>query len=403
MTDLRIERGEQIARRHAVRELADGTWRVDSENRNKSYKVDPREGTCTCPDYELWETPCKHVYAVRFHQSLIHAAAPPENKPVKKPTYPQNWPAYNAAQTSEEKELKELLAKICETIEEPPPKKGRPRVSRKVIVFAACIRSYHGKSSRRSSTAIRDCEGKYIVRAPHFNTILKHLSEPVLTHELTRLIELSAEPLADIETDFAADATGFGTSVYDRWQDDKPGQRGKKPAKNYVKVHALVGTTTNIITSVKVTKGNVADTTQLPYLLGRTNRHFEMERVSADKGYLSDQNVMTIASYGAEPLIPFKKGQLSRPTASASWKAMWSRFHKTPDEYLAAYHLRSNAETVFSAAKRKFGPSVRGKCFVSQVNEVLCKLLCHNLVVLIHEAHERGIQLAFSEETEAAE
>jgi len=29
------------------------------------------------------------------------------------------------------------------------------------------------------------------------------------------------------------------------------------------------------------------------------------------------------------------------------------------------------------------------------VNETLCKVLCHNLVVLIHQMHERGIETAF--------
>ena len=29
------------------------------------------------------------------------------------------------------------------------------------------------------------------------------------------------------------------------------------------------------------------------------------------------------------------------------------------------------------------------------VNETLCKILCHNLVVLIHEIHELGIEPVF--------
>ena len=35
--------------------------------------------------------------------------------------------------------------------------------------------------------------------------------------------------------------------------------------------------------------------------------------------------------------------------------------------------------------KRKFGDSLRSKTDVAMVNETLCKILCHNLVVLIHE------------------
>ena len=41
--------------------------------------------------------------------------------------------------------------------------------------------------------------------------------------------------------------------------------------------------------------------------------------------------------------------------------------------------------------KRKFSDFVRSKTDVAMVNEVLAKVLCHNLVVLIHESFELGI------------
>jgi hypothetical protein len=45
--------------------------------------------------------------------------------------------------------------------------------------------------------------------------------------------------------------------------------------------------------------------------------------------------------------------------------------------------------------KRKFGDFVRSKTDVAMVNEALCKILCHNLVVLIHEMYELGIEPIF--------
>ncbi len=41
--------------------------------------------------------------------------------------------------------------------------------------------------------------------------------------------------------------------------------------------------------------------------------------------------------------------------------------------------------------KRKFGGSLRSKTDVAMINETLHKVLCHNLVVLIHEMYELGI------------
>ena len=58
---------------------------------------------------------------------------------------------------------------------------------------------------------------------------------------------------------------------------------------------------------------------------------------------------------------------------------------------LAHYHKRSNAESTFSMIKRKFGDSLRGKTETAQVNETLAKVLCHNLVVLIHEMYALGV------------
>ena len=41
--------------------------------------------------------------------------------------------------------------------------------------------------------------------------------------------------------------------------------------------------------------------------------------------------------------------------------------------------------------KAKFGAAVRAKTAVSQVNEVLVKILCHNIVVLIQSMFELGV------------
>jgi len=62
---------------------------------------------------------------------------------------------------------------------------------------------------------------------------------------------------------------------------------------------------------------------------------------------------------------------------------------------LQRYHKRSNVESTFSMIKRKFGDSLRSKTDVAMTNETLCKILCHNLVVLIHETQELGIDPIF--------
>ena len=41
--------------------------------------------------------------------------------------------------------------------------------------------------------------------------------------------------------------------------------------------------------------------------------------------------------------------------------------------------------------KRKFGNYLRTKTFTGQTNEILCKAVCHNIVVMIHEMNEIGV------------
>jgi hypothetical protein len=45
--------------------------------------------------------------------------------------------------------------------------------------------------------------------------------------------------------------------------------------------------------------------------------------------------------------------------------------------------------------KRKFGAVLRSKTPVAQRNEALLKVLCHNIVCVIHEIHESGAVASF--------
>lgn len=49
------------------------------------------------------------------------------------------------------------------------------------------------------------------------------------------------------------------------------------------------------------------------------------------------------------------------------------------------YHLRSNVESTFAMLKAKFSDLLRSKNRTAQVNELLLKILCHNIVVINNE------------------
>ncbi len=394
----RQERGLKIAADKRIRKITETVFMVPSQSNKGTYAVDVAAKSCTCPDHEETRGMCKHLWAVDYVRQQVTDAdgttTVSETLTVKRVTYRQNWPAYNAAQCSEKDEVQRLLRGLCDGIVQPPQKgRGRPTLPLADVVYSATMKTFTTFSGRRASSDIRECEAKGLVEhAPHYNSVFNYLDKPALTPLLKTLVEESAAPLRAVEKDFAVDATGFSTSVYARWFDHKYGREMKQ--QQWVKLHAIVGTKTNIVTAAEVTEGSAGDCPEFGDLVKKTaaNR-FDVRDVSADKAYLSAANLDTVESIGAVPYIPFKLN--SQGEGPDAWKRMWHLFSFKQDEFAKHYHRRSNVESTFSMMKRKFGGSVRSKLPVAQFNEVLCKVLCHNLSVLVHEMHELGVEPIF--------
>jgi hypothetical protein len=51
--------------------------------------------------------------------------------------------------------------------------------------------------------------------------------------------------------------------------------------------------------------------------------------------------------------------------------------------------------------KAKFGERLRCKTTAAQINEVLCKVLAHNLCMLVQSMYELGVDAAFGEKAQA--
>ena len=150
-----------------------------------------------------------------------------------------------------------------------------------------------------------------------------------------------------------------------------------------------------MIAAVAATESDVGDAPMLaPLLADSVRRGFTVRELSADKAYLSNENLVAVEAAGAVPYVPFKSN--SRGTGgSDAWRRLWHLYSAQSDEFLAHYHKRSNVESAFSMVKRKFGASVRSKLPAAQRNEVLLKCLCHNLSVLVHSISELGITPKF--------
>jgi hypothetical protein len=195
------------------------TWVVPSQTRSgATYTVVPGEAPkCTCPDFEAHQERCKHIYAVEF--SIKRETTPDGTTTVTQTTrvtYGQNWPAYNAAQTTERAVAASLLRELCGGIQQPPQGRGRPRLPLSDVTFAAIMKVFTTVSGRRATSDIQDCKAKgQIGCAPHYNSVFNYLENPMLTPVLKALIEETAAPLKAVETNFAVDSSGFSTCVFE--------------------------------------------------------------------------------------------------------------------------------------------------------------------------------------------
>ena len=211
---------------------------------------------------------------------------------------------------------------------------------------------------------------------------------------LEQLIALSSAPLAAGEHDFAVDSTGLTTTRFVRWYDAKYGEEMAHHV--WVKLHLMCGVKTNIVTGVLATEGNAGDSPVLPLLVAHAARTFDLHEVSADKAYSSKANLATIMRHGAQPNIPFKSNTTGGSEKGTTlWKRLFHYYQYQRDSFLAHYHKRSNVETTFHMIKSKFGDALRSKTQVAQFNETMCKVLCHNLCVVIQSMHELGIAPEF--------
>ena len=391
-------KGIQIARTQQIRKTDRG-YIVPSQSGHGTYIVTenrmfPNIRECSCPDYELRKQPCKHVFAIQY---ILTKEVDNEGNvtitQVKRITYAQDWKNYDKAQVNEKDMFLKLLHDICENVEEPQYKFGRPMLPLADMVFSSALRVYTGFSLRRFMSDMRMAKDKqYVANNCTYVSVSNYMRKEELTPILHRLIALSAQPLTGVEEKFAIDSSGFRTTKFNEYMVQR---FHLQKNHEWIKLHLCCGTKTNIVTAVQVDMG--ADSPQFIPLTEQTiaNR-FTIKEMSADKAYSSMDNYNAIQHVGGQAFIPFKSNATA-PVASGSrgrlWRKMFHYFQLNQDDFLAHYHARSNVETTFSMIKAKFSDLVRSKDSVAQENELLLKILCHNIVVLIHESFELNIDI----------
>lgn len=408
--EAREVKGLEIAAKSKLQRSGD-KWFVPSQGQRGTYytvKPDTASPHCSCPDFECRQLRCKHIFAVEYviqreftYNEETQTETVTETVTVKQ-TYTQEWSAYNAAQVNEKDQFQKLLSDLCKSIEEPEQGMGRKRLPLADVVFASVFKVYSTVSGRRFMSDLRDAHSKGFMSKPaHYNSISRYLENPGLTPILKALIEQSSLPMQAIESDFAVDSSGFSTSRFVQWMHAKYTNPHLIQRRQFIKCHLMCGVKTNIVTAVEMTDGFEADSPQFAPLVETTAKNFVMQEVSADKAYLSAKNLQVVVDHHAQPYIPFKANSVTfdrmQPNRAfpAIWKQMFHLYSYNSERFMQSYHKRSNVETTFHMIKAKFGIALRSKTKTAQINEALCKVLCHNICCLIQSIFELGIEPTF--------
>lgn len=416
---IREAKGQEIAKRFRI-EKRGNLYLVPSQSGRGSYKVDVEGGRCDCPDFEFTRAKCKHLFAAeivvrRERKTVTETKADGTTKTtvtetvkVTRKTYPQQWPAYNMAQTKEKGIFLYLLHQLCQGVGSPAQYgPGQRCLPLEDVIFAMAFKVYSTLSTRRFMTDLKDAQAKgYVAQLPSYNSIIRYFESEMLTPYLQMLIEESALPLASIEEDFAVDSSGLSTCRFVNWfstkykwnnEDGMNTTAQESERHDWIKVHICCGIKTNVVTSAEVSERYDHDTKYFKPLVESTSQGFAMRQVSADKAYISGTNLKAAVDAQAMPYIAFKSTN-NGTKGSELFRKMYHFYSYNQERFMQNYHKRSNVESTFHMIKSKFGDALRSKTRRAQINEALCKILCHNICCLIQSMYELNLRPKFWKE-----
>src|SRR5208283_930653 len=304
LTTTREERGKKIVEKSGqIQKVKDNQYKVKSQSGNGSYeiKITGTGAECSCPDFQNYHKPCKHILGLRYYLEIQKDT--PKGTVTEKVhlTYSQAWSAYNAAQTEEIKIFDALLKDLVKAIPEPEQTIGRPRMSLSENLFCAIQKVYSQLSSRRAHSLFQHAvEREQINHAPHFNAPSKLFNDAEITPILHELVTLSALPVAGLETDFAIDSTGFRTTTFGAYCGMKHGQ---KKEHRWLKAHMATGVKTNIVTGIEISTTNDNDSPHFKPLVEDLSKNFNIREISADRAYSSRDNFEAAGAVGGVAYI----------------------------------------------------------------------------------------------------
>jgi len=332
----------------------------------------------------------------------------PQESEIKEPNktrvrrITRNYTAINQAHQWEPRHFQKILNKGIELMNIPTGYKGtgRPSIPVSEKIKICCTKSYHLKGGRNSVYYVENARNNGYIFIPkisenYFNRINDYMDDSGLTQYLQQLVHITAEPFSKIDDCFALDGTGIKTSSGKRRYLDIRTDRKKK--REYVGLHIIAGVKSHVIAHAIVSKGHVHDNNFFKPLISEARKIFNIKEVYADSAYLSKENSKFCQSLEIKDYTKPKENTVVKGLRNSPFAKSVQRYYEDLElkEY-RRYPLRANVECTFDMLKSLFSDTLRHKKWDARVNELLCRVICHNIRCLVLAYYHGHIEFPFA-------
>jgi hypothetical protein len=270
----------------------------------------------------------------------------------------------------------------------PPPwpkaERGRkPKLSSRGY-FAACLVYIYFNLTYREMEALAPFFSNQCIDHSTFGKNFKRLSLRYVLLVL-RILRKKLKNRVDVDFYFV-DSTGISTPHL------KTRVKALRKVKEheFYKVHILAGYSGEkkalVVFAARVTKPNVSDGSQLPYLIREVDG--ESKPLLGDSAYDWEQNIHLAMKHGFKPLF--------KPRATNYHGIFRRMVVKDFKRNRKLYRKRGIGEAVFAGIENRYGAHTRCKRAKTKVLSILMMLVAHNLRTLMRlEAEEKRVIFLF--------
>ena len=247
-----------------------------------------------------------------------------------------------------------------------------------------------------------------LAQAPDHNTLWRAFAKLLKPAKVRRALDLLAERAAGLGRELRAKPLSVDSTCYEdhhrsdhyrrvcqKWRREgrkkahkSPGSWGKtvnaarrRRLRSMPKLTLAVAAASHRILAAKSKLGGGSDTPDLAPMLAQSLRRGRVKTVVADAGYDSENNHETARlTMKVRSVIPARIGRPGAgPPAGRFRRLMKQRFKRKADAKV--YGQRAQSETANSMMKRNLGDSLRSIKPERRKQEMLLKVLVHNLML----------------------